>query len=102
MTKGFIMGYMKKPAIVAAASLLALTACNDPSQYPGTDGDRTRQREGWPAGEQPPESRTIAGALRRNRNGEEHRNGHTHSEPGPANAEQAPGQASNDRFRQPR
>ncbi|SMX24185.1 OmpA family protein [Boseongicola aestuarii] len=43
MTKGFVMGYMKKPAIVAAASLLALTACNDPSQFPGTDGDRTRQ-----------------------------------------------------------
>ena len=43
MTKGFIMGYMKKPAIVAAAGVLALSACTDPSQYPGTDGDRTRQ-----------------------------------------------------------
>ena len=37
------MGYMKKPAIVAAAGVLALSACTDPSQYPGTDGDRTRQ-----------------------------------------------------------
>lgn len=29
-----------------------------------TDGDRSRQREGWPAGEQPPKPRTIAGVLR--------------------------------------
>jgi len=28
---------------LAAVSLLALTACTDPSQYPGTEGDRTRQ-----------------------------------------------------------
>jgi len=27
------------------------------------DGDRTRQREGWPAGDDPPKPRTIAGAL---------------------------------------
>jgi small conductance mechanosensitive channel len=31
-----------------------------------TDGDRARQREGWPAGNKPvPEPRTIGGALRR-------------------------------------
>jgi small conductance mechanosensitive channel len=29
-----------------------------------TDGDRTRQREGWPAGAQPPPPRDRAGALR--------------------------------------
>lgn len=29
-----------------------------------TDGDRTKQREGWPAGTHPPEPRTIAGTLR--------------------------------------
>lgn len=28
-----------------------------------TDGDRTRQREGWPAGKQPPKSRGIAAAI---------------------------------------
>lgn len=28
-----------------------------------TDGDRTRQREGWPAGDDPPRSRTIGGML---------------------------------------
>lgn len=28
------------------------------------DGDRTRQREGWPPGEAPPQPRTVAGALR--------------------------------------
>lgn len=27
------------------------------------DGDRRRQREGWPAGESPPKPRTISGAL---------------------------------------
>jgi len=32
-----------------------------------TDGDRTRQREGWPAGGDPPRPRTIAGALARHR-----------------------------------
>jgi len=33
-----------------------------------TDGDRTRQREGWPAGENPPEARPISHALyQRNR-----------------------------------
>lgn len=32
-------------------------------QTDATDGDRTRQREGWPAGQQPPPSRTIAGSL---------------------------------------
>lgn len=29
-----------------------------------TDGDRTQQREGWPAGNSPPRARTIAGAMR--------------------------------------
>lgn len=29
-----------------------------------TDGDRTRQREGWPTGEAPPKPRTIASALK--------------------------------------
>lgn len=28
-----------------------------------TDGDRTRQREGWPAGNEPPKARTVAGAI---------------------------------------
>lgn len=28
-----------------------------------TDGDRTQQREGWPAGENPPKSRTISRAI---------------------------------------
>lgn len=28
-----------------------------------TDGDRTKQREGWPAGEKPPKARTISGAI---------------------------------------
>ncbi|MDJ1017960.1 MAG: OmpA family protein [Paracoccaceae bacterium] len=37
------MQSMKKPMILGAASLFALAACTDPSQYPGTDGDRTRQ-----------------------------------------------------------
>ena len=37
------MPMMKTPAILGAAGLLALTACGDPSQYPGTDGERTRQ-----------------------------------------------------------
>ncbi|QQP91684.1 mechanosensitive ion channel [Skermanella sp. TT6] len=30
-----------------------------------TDGDRTRQREGWPSGPKPPAPRTIAGTLAR-------------------------------------
>ena len=38
-----------------------------------TDGDRTRQREGWPPGGEPPRPRTIAGALKSQpRNGEDH------------------------------
>lgn len=38
-----------------------------------TDGDRTRQREGWPPGREPPRPRTIAGALKpQPRNGEDH------------------------------
>ncbi len=37
------MQLTRKPLILGAASLLALTACSDPSQFPGTDGDRTRQ-----------------------------------------------------------
>jgi small-conductance mechanosensitive channel len=28
-----------------------------------TDGDRTRQREGWPPGRKPPRQKTIAGSL---------------------------------------
>lgn len=32
-----------------------------------TDGDRTRQREGWPVGEEAPEPMTIAGTLRDSR-----------------------------------
>ena len=43
MNKGVPMQLTRKPMILRAASLLALTACSDPSQYPGTDGDRTRQ-----------------------------------------------------------
>lgn len=37
------MQLTRKPLILGAASLLALSACSDPSQFPGTDGDRTRQ-----------------------------------------------------------
>jgi outer membrane protein OmpA-like peptidoglycan-associated protein len=37
------MKLTRKPIILGAVSLLALSACSDPSQYPGTDGDRTRQ-----------------------------------------------------------
>jgi outer membrane protein OmpA-like peptidoglycan-associated protein len=37
------MKFIRKPMILGGASLLALTACGDPSQYPGTEGDRTRQ-----------------------------------------------------------
>lgn len=37
------MKLTRKPIILGAASLLALSACSDPSQFPGTDGDRTRQ-----------------------------------------------------------
>lgn len=33
----------RTPLILGAAGLLALTACSDPSQYPGTDGQRTQQ-----------------------------------------------------------
>ncbi|MFC0679334.1 mechanosensitive ion channel family protein [Lysobacter korlensis] len=32
-------------------------------QTEATDGDRTKQREGWPAGDSPPPARTVAGAL---------------------------------------
>ncbi len=35
---------MKKSIVLGAAGLVVLSACaTDPSQYPGTDGDRTRQ-----------------------------------------------------------
>ncbi|MGI9355060.1 MAG: OmpA family protein [Rhizobiaceae bacterium] len=37
------MQLTRKPIILGAVSLLALGACSDPSQFPGTDGDRTRQ-----------------------------------------------------------
>mgnify|MGYP001828913049 CR=1 FL=1 len=37
------MTFTRTPMIFGAVSLLALTACTDPSQYPGTEGDRTRQ-----------------------------------------------------------
>jgi len=47
MTKGFIMGYMKKPATLAAASLIALTACG-PAYQQG--GDRQNQGTGAAAG----------------------------------------------------
>lgn len=32
-------------------------------QTEATDGDRTNQREGWPAGQSPPKPRTVAGAI---------------------------------------
>ncbi len=41
--KGVPMRLTRKPVILGAVSLLALTACTDPSQFPGTDGERTRQ-----------------------------------------------------------
>ena len=37
------MASIRKPALLGAAALLALTACGDPSQYPGTDGNRTKE-----------------------------------------------------------
>jgi outer membrane protein OmpA-like peptidoglycan-associated protein len=37
------MTFIRKPVLIGTVSLFALAACNDPSQYPGTDGDRTRQ-----------------------------------------------------------
>ena len=37
------MTFIRKPILIGTVSLFALAACNDPSQYPGTDGDRTRQ-----------------------------------------------------------
>jgi small-conductance mechanosensitive channel len=46
-----------------------------------TDGDRTRQREGWPAGQNPPRSRTIAGTLQR-RSEEDGRAGEPRARPG--------------------
>ena len=33
----------KTPIALGAAGLMVLTACGDPSQFPGTDGDRTRE-----------------------------------------------------------
>jgi small conductance mechanosensitive channel len=46
-----------------------------------TDGDRARQREGWPAGNKPvPWSRSISGALRQLAEQDAQRNGH-HSQP---------------------
>jgi len=41
--KDLPMTFIRKPLILGATSLFALTACGDPSQYPGTEGDRTRQ-----------------------------------------------------------
>lgn len=52
----------------------ALDAANIDMPYPtnvvlfhdqteDSDGDRTRQREGWPAGESPPKARTVARAI---------------------------------------
>ncbi len=34
-------------------------------QTEATDGDRTAQREGWPAGDSPPKPNTLAGAVRK-------------------------------------
>lgn len=45
---------IRKSALFGAAALLGLSACGDPSQYPGTDGNRTR--EGAVAG-------AVAGGL---------------------------------------
>ena len=45
---------IRKTALMGAAALLGLTACGDPSQFPGTDGNRTR--EGAVAG-------AVAGGL---------------------------------------
>lgn len=45
-----------------------------------TDGDRTKQREGWPVGSNPPGPRTIAGSLRE----------HPSRTPGEAGEEDAP------------
>ncbi|NJR51517.1 MAG: mechanosensitive ion channel family protein, partial [Leptolyngbyaceae cyanobacterium CSU_1_3] len=46
-------------------------------QTEDTDGDRTRQREGWPAGQkQAPRARSISGALRTIAEGSVQQNGH--------------------------
>ena len=37
------MSISKTSTLVGAAGLMALAACGDPSTYPGTEGDRTRQ-----------------------------------------------------------
>ncbi len=51
-------------------------------QTEATDGDRTRQREGWPAGDDPPEPGGVARVLAR-RNGHD---GHNGGSPGGAQA----------------
>ena len=37
------MAVIRKTALVGVAALFTLTACGDPSQYPGTDGNRTKE-----------------------------------------------------------
>lgn len=37
------MAVLRKTALVGVAALMALGACGDPSQYPGTDGNRTKE-----------------------------------------------------------
>ncbi|MCV6595247.1 MAG: OmpA family protein [Silicimonas sp.] len=34
---------IRKSALIGGVALLTLTACGDPSQYPGTDGNRTQE-----------------------------------------------------------
>ena len=43
MTRGITMKLNKTPIALGAVGLMVLTACGDPSQFPGTDGDRTRE-----------------------------------------------------------
>lgn len=43
-----------------------------------TDGDRTRQREGWPAGKEVPQPRSISGSLRKLAEMRSDRDGNSH------------------------
>ncbi len=65
---------MRSKVLKAVAEAMAAASIDLPfptqvvllhDQTEATDGDRTRQREGWPAGDNPPKAATLAGAVRR-------------------------------------